>query len=75
MCIEKKREATSEFFDATEGKDDVFGHVEVITLFLCISWVYLSMFFIWWGTYYNNCRKSCCRSQVSLETWMKELIG
>ncbi|KMT05404.1 hypothetical protein BVRB_7g175320 isoform C [Beta vulgaris subsp. vulgaris] len=28
MCIEKKREATSEFFDATEGKDDVFGHVE-----------------------------------------------
>ncbi|KAL2899314.1 Rab3 GTPase-activating protein catalytic subunit [Bienertia sinuspersici] len=28
MCIEKKREANAEFFDATEGKDSVSGHTE-----------------------------------------------
>ncbi|XP_021851525.1 uncharacterized protein [Spinacia oleracea] len=28
MCIEKKREANAEFFDATEGKDDVPSHIE-----------------------------------------------
>lgn len=28
ICIEKKREANAEFFDATEGKDDVPGRIE-----------------------------------------------
>ncbi|CAO2824834.1 unnamed protein product [Amaranthus hypochondriacus] len=27
ICIEKKREANAEFFDATEDKDDVSGHI------------------------------------------------